>query len=103
MASSYMYMWEYHVKESMSAKFEEVYGTEGDWVQLFKKAEGYLKTELHKDMNNKGRYITIDYWTTKEACENFKEEYKDEFIKIDEECETLTLKEISLGSFSLVK
>ena len=98
-----MYMWEYHVKENMISEFERAYGQDGDWVKFFKKADGYIKTELHRDINNKGRYITIDYWSSKEACENYKEKFKNEFIKIDEACEESTLKEIPHGSFSMVK
>ena len=103
MESNYIYMWEFHVKESSIAAFEKAYGQNGDWVKLFKKDKGYIKTELQKDINNIGRYVTIDYWTSQEACLNFREKYKEEFAAIDEQCETLTLKEISLGSFALVK
>ena len=102
MESSYIYMWEFHVKESSIAAFEKAYGMNGDWVKLFKKGESYIKTELHRDINNKGRYVTIDYWTSQEACLKFREKYKEEFTAIDEQYETLTLKEISLGSFSIV-
>jgi len=102
MEPGYIYMWEFHVKESLTAEFEKAYGQNGDWVKLFKKDDGYIKTELHKDINNKGRYITIDYWTSQEACESFKEKYKEKYSKIDEKYERLTLKEISLGSFNIV-
>ena len=102
MEKTYMYMWEYHVKESMVHDFENAYGPGGDWVKLFKRSKGYIKTELHKDVNNKGRYVTVDYWQSQKACEDFRENYAEEFLEIDEECEALTLKEISLGSFNIV-
>ncbi|MBU2493977.1 MAG: antibiotic biosynthesis monooxygenase [Bacteroidetes bacterium] len=99
----YMYMWEFHVKESMTSAFEEAYGPNGEWVRLFRKDKNYIRTELHKDINNKGRYVTLDYWTSQEACINFREKYKKEFAEVDEKCELLTLKEISLGSFTIIK
>ncbi len=96
---SYMYMWEYHVNPNHINDFEKAYGPTGDWVQLFKKAEGYIETELHKDINNEGRYITVDYWQSKEFCMNFRDKFKNEFNEIDERCEAYTIKEISLGEF----
>ncbi len=99
MQNTYMYMWEYHVSKNHIDEFEKAYGLNGDWVNLFKKAEGYIETELHKDINNEGRYITVDYWQSKEACINFRNKYQKEFNEIDERCETYTVKEISLGEF----
>ena len=72
--SVYAYMWEFHVKDGSEVEFEQAYGSDGEWTQLFRKAEGYLGTELHRDIEAKGRYVTIDYWSSHAAYDAFREQ-----------------------------
>ena len=99
----YAYIWEFHVKEEHRTEFEQVYGPEGEWVQLFKKGNGYLDTKLHRDVSNGKRYLTIDYWKSKADYESFRQRYHKEFNLLDKQCESLTEKEIFLGSFSCMR
>ncbi len=89
----FVYIWEYIVKDKYQAKFEKIYGPDGDWVQLFGKAQGYITTDLHQDISNKKRFITVDFWNTKEDRDNFRMKYSEEFELLDEHCETFTNKE----------
>jgi hypothetical protein len=34
----YIYIWEFHVNPGSQARFEEIYGPAGSWVQLFRQA-----------------------------------------------------------------
>lgn len=95
----YMYIWEFQVIPGSETEFERIYGATGDWVQLFKQGQGYIKTELHRDTNKKGRYLTIDYWVSKKACETFREQFNCEFEALDKHCESLTEREIQIGEF----
>jgi heme-degrading monooxygenase HmoA len=92
-------MWEFRVKDGCEKQFEQIYGPNGDWVQLFKNGKGYLRTELHRDISAANRYITIDYWISKEACEEFRKRWKKEFQALDEQSESLAEEEKPLGSF----
>jgi heme-degrading monooxygenase HmoA len=99
MKNVFVYIWEYLVKEEKKSEFEKIYGPEGQWVQLFKKGIGYLGTELHQDTLNPLRYVTIDYWISQKARNNFREQFAEQIEKLDKQCESMTEKEIFLGDF----
>lgn len=99
MKKVFVYVWEYLVKAEMKSEFERIYGPEGEWVQLFNRGAGYLGTELHRDISNTQRYLTVDYWDSKKARDNFREEFAEEFEKLDKQCESLTEQENFLGDF----
>jgi len=100
MASSYMYCWEYRVRPEAVAEFERVYGADGDWVALFRRAAGYLGTELYRDLEAPGRYLTIDLWESEDACRAFRTRFAAEFEALDRRCEALTLEEREIGRFA---
>lgn len=99
MEKVFVYIWEYLVKEEKKSEFERIYSPDGEWAQLFNKSIGYLGTELHKDNSNNQRYLTVDYWISQKARNNFRERFTEEFEKLDKQCEQLTEKEIFLGDF----
>lgn len=97
---SYVYIWEYTVSPEHVADFEQAYGPKGDWVALFKRARGYLRTELHRDRNVPNRYVTIDYWDSLAAWEAFRAAFSAEFEAIDARCESFTREEHEIGRFT---
>lgn len=99
--SQHVRVWEFRVLPGRRKKFERTYGPGGEWVQLFKKGKGYLRTELFRDAGKGGRYLTVDYWISKSAYETFRRKFDREFRILDKECESLTKEEKTLGSFSL--
>ena len=98
----FVYIWEYIVKDQCLTEFEKTYGPEGDWVQLFKKAKGYIATDLHRDVSNANRFVTVDSWNTKEDRDNFRKEYSKEFELLDEYCERFTEQEKPIGDFDSI-
>ncbi len=99
MEKVFVYIWEYIVKADKKSDFEKVYDPNGDWVRLFQHGAGYLGTELHRDISNNQRYITVDYWVSKKARDSFREKFAEEFEKLDRQCESFTEKEKFLGDF----
>lgn len=95
----YMVMWEFQVQAEVRARFEEAYGTSGVWARLFGSGEGYVSTELIRDMERAGRYITMDFWVSREAFEKFRQENADRYHALDAECEELTENEKKIGEF----
>jgi heme-degrading monooxygenase HmoA len=95
----FVVVWEFQVKAGKSDEFERVYGPDGDWAQLFRKGEGYRRTELIRDLEAEGRYLTIDFWASREGYLRFSEENQAEYRAIDEKCESLTQAEALLGTF----
>lgn len=95
--------WQFQVKPEQQREFERAYGSNGVWVKLFRTGDGYLKTELHRDPEKTGRYITLDFWRSREQYEKFKSESKPAYLEIDSKCEALTEGEQLLGEFSDVR
>jgi len=94
-------LWEFQVKAGSEAEFERTYGPQGEWVGFFKKGEGYVGTELLHNAGKKGRYITVDRWTSKAAFESFQKKNLNEYRDIDKRCKALTRVELHLGYFIL--
>jgi heme-degrading monooxygenase HmoA len=94
-----VYMWSFRPREGTVAEFEAAYGPDGDWVRLFRKAPGYLGTELLRDG---GRYLTVDRWDSAEAYGAFRAAHAGEHERLDKACEGLTLEETCLGAFEVV-
>ena len=99
---NFTYIWEYLVKDNFLSEFITAYGPEGDWVQLFRKAGGYIKTNLHQDTTNPNRFITVDFWKTRNDRDNFRKRFSDEFEKLDQRCEQFTESEKFLGDFDSI-
>lgn len=69
----YRTIWEFEVDPSNQEAFESMYGPTGDWVDLFKDYEGYVKTQLFADRAVPQRYITVDIWDSETAYQKFLE------------------------------
>lgn len=95
----FAYIWEYIVKENHLGEFKRIYEPEGDWAQLFRKADGYLATDLHQDKSNPNKFVTVDFWKTKGDRDNFRNQFSEEFKALDEHCERFTEREELIGDF----
>lgn len=89
----FAYIWEYRVRPGRGRDFEEAYGAGGPWVALFERAPGYRRTELYRIRRAVDRYLTIDYWVSREAWQAFRETFSAEFEALDARCEELTIEE----------
>ena len=98
----FCYVWEFVAAPGQENAFTHAYGPEGPWVQLFRRDPAYIRTELSRDADNPRRFVTIDYWTTREACRAFRDRVRDEFAAIDRACEQLTEREWHIGDFEVV-
>ena len=97
---AYIRIWEFRVEPGLEEEFERIYGPEGDWVRLFKKSRGFLRTELNCDIDTKGRYVTVDYFVSQAAFDEFLKEYRGEYDALDRRCERVRAFEQPLGSFT---
>ena len=98
----YVTIWEFHPRPGQEKAFEQAYGPDGEWVQFFKKGEGYLRTELIRDLSNPRRFLTLDYWQSRAACDSFRAQNVSEYEAIDKRYEGLNEKELALGAFERV-
>jgi len=92
-------VWEFRVAARQRRAFEKTYGPEGAWARLFHTGKGYIRTELLRDRETPGRYLTIDYWTSRQAFGTFKKRNHAEYAALDEKCTTFTEEERLVGEF----
>jgi|SRR4030095_10992641 len=97
----FAFIWEFTVKEEHVMKFEEAYGPGGKWAELFKKAEGYIRTELFHNNLEQQKYIMIDYWKSRGYKDDFMMKFTDDYAKIDKECAEFTSDERYKGEFDV--
>jgi len=95
-------IWEYHVKDEYIPFFKEVYAPDGDWANLFSRIPGYVKTELIQDCDQQNRFVTIDYWESREDFLNLRRKVGPEYRDLDIRTEQLTLSEKHLGYFTYI-
>jgi heme-degrading monooxygenase HmoA len=98
----YLIIWEFRVRAGMEARFESAYGPRGSWAQFFSKGKGYVSTELNHDLKDSQRYVTLDFWVSREAYESFRREHAAEYKALDEEFERMTEEELEVGNFERI-
>ncbi len=64
--------------------------------------EGFVATELNRDLKDPARYLTLDFWESREAYDAFRAQHAAEYAAIDRECEALTAEEKALGAFERI-
>jgi heme-degrading monooxygenase HmoA len=92
-------IWECEIAEGRRAQFEAAYGTDGEWVRLFRQATGFRETVLAQILSPPLRYITLDRWTSRAEYEDFRKAYAAAYSALDEATAGLTLAERHLGTF----
>ena len=95
-------VWEFKVKPERTTEFERRYGADGDWAVLFRKSPQYRQTVLTRDLTTPGRYLLTDIWDDYASFENFRTEFRDEYDRLDTDCEKLTARETRIGNFETI-
>jgi hypothetical protein len=95
----FLALWEFEVKPGCQERFEKVYGPNGDWAQLFRRDPHYWQTLFLHDPFRERIYVTIDFWSSREAYERFRQEHREAYVLLDKNSEELTLSERRIGAF----
>jgi heme-degrading monooxygenase HmoA len=98
----YVVLWEFRPVVGAEARFEKAYGPRGAWARLFATGEGFVATDLNRDLKDPARYLTLDFWASREAYDAFRAKHAAEYAAIDRECEALTVEEKPLGAFERI-
>lgn len=96
----YILVWEFQVRADAAAAFEALYGPAGAWVALFRRADGYIGTELLRSTLDPRRYLSVDRWSSRAAYESFRERWRGEYEALDGVGEGLTESERFVGEFA---
>lgn len=86
----------------MKEDFLKAYCHNGEWAQLFLSDPYYIRTDLLESADDVDVYITIDYWTSRDARDAFREKYRAAFDALDKKCEAYTKRETLIGDFVVV-
>jgi|HubBroStandDraft_1064217.scaffolds.fasta_scaffold03106_2 quinol monooxygenase YgiN len=98
----YLVIWEFQVKPETKLAFEQAYGPEGDWARLFRQCPDYRGTQLVRDTDRPGRYLTFDRWTSRATFDQFKQAHRADYDAFDQRCAALTDDESLIGEFELL-
>lgn len=96
----YEIFWEYEVRPEQAAPFEGLYGANGEWVRLFRQADGYVETLLFRDTDRPTHYLTVDRWRSRASYEAFIQAARPAYSALDRRGDELTVSERRLGAFS---
>jgi quinol monooxygenase YgiN len=96
MACMFVRVWEYDVHPERLEAFVTAYGGDGDWVQLFGRAAGYVGTDLLRNTDEPTRFVTIDRWTDQASWLAFLEEWGEAYHALDASLAGLTVSQRSL-------
>lgn len=97
---AHILIWEFHAPAMRIAEFEEAYGVDGPWAALFRRAPGFLGTQLLRCTDQPGRYLTIDRWESEAAFDAFTRDFGAEYQALDKALEGLAAVENRIGAFA---
>ena len=92
-------VWEFIVREESVEAFQAAYGPQGSWVELFKRAEGYLGTVLLLSDQAANKFLTIDRWKDVSSYKDFRQRFAAEYAELDARLDGLTISETRIGAF----
>jgi hypothetical protein len=78
--------------------FERHYGPGGTWAAFFRRDANFVRTDLLRG----DAYLTLDWWTSREAYESFRTTHAAEYAQIDFQCESVAGTEEKVGVFETV-
>jgi heme-degrading monooxygenase HmoA len=84
------------------SRFEEMYGANGAWAEFFRGGDGFVGTELLRDVEQAGRYLVVDRWESSEAYNRFVAKHRDDYMRRVDETAFLYRQELRLGTFENV-
>lgn len=97
-----MVIWEFRVRSGMGRRFETEYGPDGEWARLFAQDKNYLGTQLTRSLKDRRVYLTLDFWSSERAYENFRKRHAKKYEAIDARCEGLTESERELARYQTI-
>ncbi len=97
----FVILWEFRVKRDKLYEFRRAYGPDGDWARLFKRATGFVRTDLLRDRDDRARFVTIDTWQSRRDYDAFRAAFDEDYLRTDARTEAFTDSEERIGIFEL--
>lgn len=96
MTRMFVIVWKFTTRDATA--YERHYGPDGTWAELFRRDPSYVRTDLLKGADH---YLTLDWWTSRDAYEAFRAAHADRYAEIDRLCEAVTTGEEKIGEYEL--
>ena len=97
----FVVVWKFDIAEEKIAAFEDAYGPQGAWAQLFGTSPDYQGTEFLRDAYIPGSYLTIDRWASEDAFRAFRKDHDAEYEELDRSSDSLTSQETRIGAYTV--
>jgi len=94
-------LWEFRVRNEHIQQFISAYDSDGDWAKLFRRAAGYLGSELLRSAEEPALFLTIDRWEDETCYTVFQHQFGAEYKNLDNRLGGLTSSEKKLGVFRM--
>ncbi|HYC71700.1 MAG TPA: antibiotic biosynthesis monooxygenase [Opitutaceae bacterium] len=95
----YIRIWRYQVAPGREQDFRAAYGPAGDWARLFRRADGYLGTELIQAAPDSRLYLTIDRWRAAADWDRFLAAHREPYQALDRRLAPLCAQDVEVASF----
>lgn len=95
----YVLLWEYRARPEAVERFIDLYGPDGPWTHLFRRAPGYIGTTLLRHATDGAVFLTMDAWASEQHYRAFAAEHATEYDALDRACEEFTVEERKIGSW----
>lgn len=95
----YVRIWEFMAKPEARLEFENLYGPDGEWVQLFRRSKAFLGTEFLHDVSAANRYVTLDYFVSQAGFDRFLRDFRQEYEALDRRSDCVRAYEREIGAF----
>ena len=95
----YVRICEYTARPEVRAEFENFYGPDGEWVQFFRRSKGFMRKEFLRDRNAENRYLSLDYFVSKSAYDDFLRDFRQEYDALDRRCDGVRDTQKEIGAF----
>jgi hypothetical protein len=92
----FVIIWRFTTRDPVA--FEHHYGPQGTWAAFFRRDPAFVRTDLLKG----DAYLTLDWWTSRDAYEAFRTTHSAEYAQIDWQCESVAVTEEKVGVFETV-
>jgi heme-degrading monooxygenase HmoA len=94
----FVILWQFEVKPGSEKSFENAYGPAGEWVRLFRRDPHFEQTILLRDSRHPQTYLTLDFWHSEAAYNQFKATHTSDYSATDTATQSLTLSEHHISS-----
>ncbi len=99
----FVVVWKYNVIDGNEEQFEYEYGSNGRWVELFKRSGEYINSHLIKDKSDTRSYLLFDCWNSEHAYNLFLQQYGVEYSSLAKRFEEIYSSETRFGVFNLTR